>query len=127
MVWMYALRSIAWRKEFPIIYWKRLEWKTYYENEDRLIARCKADGGPYYRGEAPQPLRPGVSVVAPTAVPPRERTVFNLDPVVFEAVNGSSGYSDAKRVALAKAAARHAQNELIDGTLVALRLQHGAR
>ena len=103
------------------------EWKTFFEDEDRLIARCKADGGPYYRGETPPPFRPGVAQMEPTALPPPAQTVFNVDPVVFKPVGGSSGYSDAQRVAYAKAAAKHAQNKLIDGTLVALRLQHGAR
>lgn len=103
------------------------ECRSFFEEEDRRIARCNADSGPYYRGEAPPPLRAGVSFVEPTVLPPPARTVFNVGPVVFKPVGGSSGYSEAQRVAFATAAARHAQHELNDGTLVALRLQHGAR
>lgn len=86
-----------------------------------------ADGGPYFRGDAPPPLRPGVTDAGATALPLPDRVVFNLDPIVHNPVGGSAGYSDTQRVAFAKAAAMHAQLQLNDGVLVALRLMHGAR
>jgi len=53
------------------------EWEKFHAEEDKRVALCKADGGPYYRGEAPPPLKPGVN--AAVAVPPaRARIMWTL-------------------------------------------------
>ena len=103
------------------------EWEKFFEVEERRIALCAADGGPYYRGDAPPPLRPGVADADYATLPLPARVVFNADPLVYKPVGGSAGYSDSQRVAFAKAAAMHAQLKLNDNSLVALRLMHGVQ
>ena len=76
------------------------EWADYFAETEACIQQCSTDGGPWFRGEAPTLLRPGVSSISAPLTSVEARGAFLVDPITFAPNGGRGGFLDADRARL---------------------------